>query len=244
MSITGTPDGEPMKVGVAVADVVCGLYACTAVLAALQHRTRTGEGQYIDIGLADTQVAWLINNGTNYLTSGQPPQRLGNEHPNIVPYQVFATIDGHIIVAAGNDAQYARFCDVIGRADLAKHADYLTNVSRVKHRNTLIPILASEIAKLTKAELVSKMEQHGVPGGSINTLPEVFDSEQVSAREMKISMPHTTAKNGMIDLIGNPVKFEKTPVSYRNSPPTCGEHNDEITAELLSNHNSKSPDEK
>lgn len=238
MSLTGAPDGEPMKVGVAVADVVCGLYACTAVLAALQHRTRTGEGQYIDIGLADTQIAWLINNGTNYLTSGQSPKRLGNEHPNIVPYQVFATIDGHIVVAAGNDAQYARFCGLIGRDDLASHADYLTNMSRVKHRDTLIPILANEIAKLTKAGLVAKMEQHGVPGGPINTLPEVFDSEQVISREMKIVMPHASAKSGAVDLIGNPVKFSKTPVSYRYSPPTCGEHSDDITAELLTNINS------
>jgi len=234
MSLTGEPDGEPMKVGVAVADVVCGLYACTAVLAALQHRHQTGEGQYIDIGLADTQIAWLINNGTNYLTSGQPPKRLGNAHPNIVPYQVFAAIDGYIIVAAGNDAQYARFCNAIGRDDLATHTDYLTNVDRVKNRDALIPVLATEIAKLTKAELGVKMEQHGVPGGSINTLPDIFESEQVAAREMKISMPHSTAKSGAVDLIGNPVKFSKTPVSYRHSPPTCGEHNDEITDELLS----------
>ena len=241
MSLTGVPDGEPMKVGVAIADVVCGLYACTAVLAALQHRNKTGEGQYIDIGLADTQVAWLINNGTNYLISGQPPQRLGNAHPNIVPYQVFTAIDGHIIVAAGNDAQYARFCDLIGRADLATHIDYLTNVSRVKNRDALIPILAAEIAKLTKAELGAKMEQHGVPGGAINTLPDVFESEQVAAREMKISMPHATAKNETINLIGNPVKFSKTPVSYRHSPPTCGEHNDEITIELLAELNDGIP---
>lgn len=241
MSLTGTPDGEPMKVGVAVADVVCGLYACTAVLAALQHRNKTGAGQYIDIGLADTQVAWLINNGTNYLTSRQPPQRLGNAHPNIVPYQVFATIDGHIIVAAGNDTQYARFCEIIGRADLATHNDYLTNMNRVKNRDALIPILTAKIAKMTKADLVAKMEQHGVPGGAINTLPEVFESEQVTSREMKISMPHATAKSGKIDLIGNPVKFSKTPVSYRHSPPTCGEHSTEITAELLTNLDDKLP---
>lgn len=242
MSLTGTPDGEPMKVGVAVADVVCGLYACTAVLAALQHRNKTGEGQYIDIGLADTQVAWLVNNGTSYLTSGQPPQRFGNAHPNIVPYQVFASRDGHIIVATGNDTQYARFCEAIGRADLATHNDYLTNMNRVKNRDTLIPILAAEIAQLTKAELVAKMEQYGVPGGPINTLPEVFESEQVSTRDMKISMPHATAKSGKINLIGNPVKFSKTPVSYRYSPPTCGEHSAEITAELLTDIDDKVPE--
>lgn len=242
MSLTGTPDGEPMKVGVAVADVVCGLYACTAVLAALQHRNKTGDGQYIDIGLADTQVAWLVNNGTSYLTSGQPPQRFGNAHPNIVPYQVFASRDGHIIVATGNDTQYARFCEAIGRADLATHTDYLTNMNRVKNRDTLIPILAAEIAKLTKAELVTKMEQYGVPGGPINTLPEVFESEQATARDMKISMPHATAKSGKINLIGNPVKFSKTPVSYRYSPPTCGEHSAEITAELLTDIDDKLPE--
>lgn len=235
MSLTGEPDGAPMKVGVAIADVVCGLYACSAVLAALQHRTQTGEGQYIDIGLADTQVAWLINNATNYLTSGTPPTRLGNEHPNIVPYQVFAVADGHVIVAAGNDAQYARFCDLIGRPDLAIHANYITNLGRIKHRDVLIPILAAEIATMTKSELVARMEQYDVPGGSINTLPEVFASDQVAARDMKIVMPHKSAKNGTVDLIGNPVKFSKTPVSYRRSPPTCGEHNDEIVTELLGN---------
>ena len=154
MSLTGEPDGEPMKVGVGIADVVCGLYASTAILAALRHRDQTGVGQHIDVALADTTVSWLVNAGTNYLTSGQEQPRLGNQHPNIVPYQVFKAADGHLIVAAGNDTQYARFCDILDRVDLAEHPNFATNISRIEHRDEIVAILSAEIAKHKKHDVV------------------------------------------------------------------------------------------
>ncbi|MEM7299651.1 MAG: CaiB/BaiF CoA-transferase family protein [Pseudomonadota bacterium] len=233
MSITGEAEGEPMKVGVGVADVVCGLYACTAILAALRHRDATGQGQHIDIGLVDSQISWLVNQGASYLTSGEEPRRLGNQHPTIVPYQVFATSDGHIIVAVGNDGQFARFCTLIGMEELSEDERFRTNVSRVNNRDILVPILSEQLMKLKKAELIDGMEQNNIPGGAINTLPEVFVTEQVKAREMKISVSHATSQSGTVDLIGNPVKFSKTPVSYRRGPPVCGEHTDEVLDEYL-----------
>lgn len=235
MSITGEPGGEPMKVGVGIADVVCGLYAATAILAALRHRDRTGEGQHIDIALVDTQVAWLVNAGVNHLLSGEDPARLGNQHPNIVPYQVFEASDGHVVVAAGNDSQYGRFCGLIGRPELADDPRYRANSDRVRNRAGLIPLLAREVRKLSKAELVRRMEAAGVPGGPINTLPEVFGSDQVEARGMRISVPYPGGQDGRVELIGNPVRFGRTPVTYRHAPPTCGEHTDEVLAGLPDN---------
>ncbi len=233
MSLTGAPDGEPMKVGVGIADVVCGLYATTAILAALRHRDQTGVGQHIDIALADTTVSWLINAGTNYLTSGKEQPRLGNQHPNIVPYQVFEASDGHLIVAAGNDGQFARFCGILERGDLARDPRFATNIARIENRDALIALLVTEIRKRSKHDLVAAMDQNNVPGGSINTLPEVFASDQVAARGMKIEMPNPNTQSGKVDLIGNPVKFSKTPVTYRQTPPTCGEHTGEILRTVL-----------
>ncbi|MEM6825751.1 MAG: CoA transferase [Pseudomonadota bacterium] len=232
MSLTGEPDGMPMKVGVGVADVMCGMYAASAILAALHHRGATGEGQSIDIGLVDAQIAWLINEGTNFLTSGEEPLRRGNQHPNIVPYQAFETRDGHVIVAVGNDGQYARFCTLLGRPELAQDPRFATNTARLAHREVLIKILTEIIKTLPKADLLNAMGEAKVPGGPINTLAEVFSSPQVAARAMKISMPHGLAHAGKVDLIGNPVKFSKTPVSYRYAPPTCGEHSAEIQSWL------------
>lgn len=232
MSLTGEPEGEPMKVGVGIADVVCGLYACTAILAALRHRDTTGEGQHIDLALVDAQVAWLVNAGTNYLLSGEEQPRLGNGHPNIVPYQVFAVRDGHLIVAAGNDGQFARFCAILDREDLSTAPDYARNVDRVRNREALIAELAPVIAAWAKADLVAAMEAAKVPGGPINTLSEVFASEQVAARGMRISMPYPGAETGELPLIGNPVKFSATPVTYRRPPPVCGEHTAEVLAEF------------
>ena len=151
MSLTGEVDGQPMKVGVGIADVVCGLYAATAILAALRHRDATGEGQHIDIALVDTQIAWLVNEGTNYLASGEEPKRRGNQHPNIVPYQVFDTSDGHVIVAVGNDGQFERFCTILDVSELADNPDYQTNVSRIQNRDALIAILSAKIALMDKA---------------------------------------------------------------------------------------------
>ena len=233
MSLTGEPDGEPMKVGVGIADVGCGLYGGLGILAALRHRDLTGLGQQIDVSLVDTQVSWLVNEGTNYLLSGQEPKRRGNQHPNIVPYQVFKASDGHVIVAAGNDGQYQRLCRLIGLPELADDARFATNPKRLENREVLIGILAEKIATLKKQELVDGMEANNVPGGAINTVPEVFESEQVKARGMKISMPQPLAQSGHVDLIGNPVKFSRTPVTYRHPPPQCGEQTDELLKEIL-----------
>ena len=242
MSLTGVPDGEPMKVAVGISDVMTGMYAAVGILAALRHRDATGQGQAIDLALVDVQTSWLINEGTNYLLSGKPPVRRGNQHPNIVPYQVFSVRDGHVIVAVGNDAQFARFCDLIGHASLGVNPDYATNAKRLENREALISTLTPILAGLTKDALIADMERAGVPGGPINTLPEVFNGEQVAAREMKITMPHPKAGNGHVDLIANPLKFSKTPVSYRRAPPTCGADSVDVLNELdtLSPHD-KSP---
>ena len=249
MSLTGEPGGEPIKVGVGIADVVCGLYASTAILAAIRHRDQNGEGQHLDIGLADTQISWLINEGTNYLLSGNPPIRRGNQHPNIVPYQVFETSDGHVVIAVGNDSQFRRLCDLLNEkvllkdtsadrtpgdvTSLADDARFSTNAKRVENRNELVEILQVLIGYWTKLDLVTGMDTNGIPGGGINTVPEVFASAQVKARDMKISVPHSRSATGQVNLIGNPVKFSKTPVTYRYGPPLCGEHTDEILAEFF-----------
>jgi len=228
MSLTGEPAGEPMKVGVGVADVVCGLYATTAILAAVRHRDQTGVGQHIDIALVDSQIAWLVNAGTYYLLSGKAPERLGNQHPNIVPYQVFEVADGHAVVAAGNDRQYRSFCDIISRPDLAVDVRFKSNADRIENRKALIRILEIELKSITRQKLVDAMELCGVPGGPINTISDVFASDQVEGRGMKISIPYPASDSGNVSLIGNPIKFSQTPVTYRRAPPTCGEHTDEI----------------
>ncbi|MEP4380824.1 MAG: CaiB/BaiF CoA-transferase family protein [Alphaproteobacteria bacterium] len=237
MSLTGEPDGQPMKVAVGIADVVCGLYAVTAILAAAQHRATTGEGQHIDIALIDTQISWLINEGTNFLVSGEAPARRGNQHPNIVPYQVFRAHDGHVVVAAGNDEQFRRLCQMLARPDLANDPRFQTNSARVMNREVLVPVLSRLIAPLERSWLVERLEEFGIPGGAINAVPEVFESEQVSARDMRVQMPHSLAASGHVDLIGNPVKFSRTPVAYRLGPPYCGEHTDEILQECLDDQN-------
>ncbi len=234
MSLTGEPDGEPVKVGVGIADVMCGMYASNAILAALRHRDASGEGQHIDIALVDTQISWLINEGVNYLLSGEAPKRRGNQHPNIVPYQVFETSDGHVIVAVGNDAQFARFCDILDRADLARDARFATNPARLENRDALIALLSELVLRRGKDELLDAMERAGVPGGPVNTVPEVFETDQVAARNMKLSVPHPLAASGAVELIGNPINFSQTPVTYRRHPPTCGEHTEEILREFLS----------
>ena len=233
MSLTGEPDGEPMKVAVGIADVMTGMYAATAVLAALRHRDRSDEGQHIDIALADCQIAWLINEGTNYLTSGVVPRRRGNGHPNIVPYQVFEMADGHAVVAVGNDAQFERFCVLIDMPQLVDDPRFATNAARLDHRHELIGLLSERLGHLKRDWLIDGMEAAGVPGGPINRLDDVFASDQVEARQMKISMPHPQAASGKVDLIGNPVKFSKTPVTYRRSPPLCGADTEAVLSELL-----------
>ena len=233
MSLTGEPDGEPMKVAVGIADVMCGMYATVAILAALRHRDATGEGQHIDLALVDSQVAWLVNEGTNYLLSGKTPERRGNQHPNIVPYQVFEVADGNVIVAVGNDRHFARLCELIGQPELAGDARFSTNAERLKHRDALIPLLADRLRRLKKSEVIEGLQAHGVPAGPVNTLPEVFASDQVSARNMTITMSHELAGSRTVDLIGNPAILSRTPVTYRYPPPTVGEHTDDVLDELL-----------
>jgi crotonobetainyl-CoA:carnitine CoA-transferase CaiB-like acyl-CoA transferase len=233
MSITGPVEGPPMKVGVAVADVVCGLYASSAILAALHHRAQTGRGQYIDLGLLDTQVSWLVNVGLNYLTSGAVPQRLGNDHPSIVPYTVLPCADGHFILAVGNDAQYQRFCAVAGAPELATDARFATNGQRVRNRAALDALLPELTRNKTQAQWVEALTKAGVPCGPVNTIDQVFADPQVHARGMRITMPHSLSGKGTVDLIGNPMKLSDSPVDYRRPPPMLGEHTDEVLRELL-----------
>ena len=231
MSLTGEPDGQPMKVAVGIADVVCGLYATIGILAALRHRDQTGEGQHIDVALVDTQVSWLINEGVAHLTTGKPRPRRGNEHATIVPYQTFKTSDGHVLVAVGNDSQYARFCDYLGRPDLAE-GDNAQNANRVLNRDHLIAEYEAELAKHSMADVIAGLEARKVPVGPVNTLEQVFTSEQVAAREMKITMPRDDVENGEVALIGNPLKLSKTPVTYRRAPPRFGQDTEEVLARL------------
>lgn len=231
MSVTGDPDGEPQKVGVALADVLTGMYSGVAMLAALTHRDRTGQGQHIDMALLDTMVASMANQAMNYLASGTAPRRLGNEHPNIVPYQVFATADGYIIVTVGNDTQFARFCALAGRPDLASDPRFARNRDRVANRGTLIPVLTDLVRSRPSSFWLDSLEKEGVPCGPINTMDQVFADPQVQARGLRVEMPHPTA--GMVPMVGSPMRFSETPVEYRRPPPLLGEHSGEVLAEWL-----------
>ncbi len=222
MSLTGAPDGEPMKVGVGIADVMCGMYAAVGILAALRHRDRTGEGQHIDLALVDSQIAWLINEGVNYLTTGQVPERRGNGHPNIAPYQVFETADGHVIIAVGNDTQFARFITWLGQPELAEDRRFATNPARLENRTELTALVQEKLRTLTSDAVIADLEKIHVPAGPVNTLDRVFGSEQVEARDMRIDMETPAARDGQVQLLGNPLKFSRTPVTYRRAPPVMG----------------------
>ncbi len=228
MSLTGDPEGVPTKVGVGIADVMCGMYATIGILAALRHRDQTGEGQHIDVALVDTQMAWLINEGTNFLTSGKVPERRGNGHPNIVPYDVFETNDGHIIVAVGNDAQFARFCDFINMPELAQDDAYKTNVARIENRADLKSLISPPLMQHSMAEVIEGLENLKVPVGPINTVKGALESDQAIARDMVRKMPHDAVKDGDISVLGNPLNFSRTPVTYRSAPPNCGQDTDEV----------------
>ncbi len=239
MSVTGpsraeiaddASGGGPQKVGVAVADLFTGMYATTAILAALRHRDLTGEGQAIDMALLDTQVAMLANLGANYLTSGAVPQRMGNAHQNIVPYQVFEVADGHMIVAVGNDSQFAKFCDVAGQPELARDPRFNRNAERVRHRAVLVPLLAAFMKTRARADWLAALEAAKVPCGPINDLADVFADPHVQAREMTVEMPHPLS--GSVRLVASPMKFSATPVQYRRPPPLLGEHTAQILAEF------------
>ncbi|OHC76049.1 MAG: CoA-transferase [Rhodospirillales bacterium RIFCSPLOWO2_12_FULL_58_28] len=233
MDVTGAADGPPTKTGVAIADIMCGMYASTAVLAALHRRDREGVGQYIDLSLLDTQVAWLANVGVNYLTSGEAPVRLGNAHPNIVPYQTFEASDGPFILAVGNDAQFRTFCGFAGRSELADDERFAVNAERVRRRRTLIPILEEIIRRRPRRHWLDGLTDLNVPCGPVNAVPEVFNDPQVIHREMAIAMTHPLAGNDAVNLIGNPIKLSGSKTNYRRPPPTLGEHTDEVLTELL-----------
>src|SRR5689334_11612083 len=233
MSVTGDSGTPPYKVGVGIADIMCGMYATSAILAALHHREKTGQGQYIDLSLLDTQVAWLANVGLNYLTSGKVPTRVGNEHPNIVPYNVMATSDGHVILAVGNDGQFTKFCEFAGEADLAKDPRYATNEQRVHNRRALYGHLEGVMRGKTQNEWVEGLAKLGVPCSPVNTVDQVFADPQVRSRGMQIAVSHSLAAKGDVDLIGNPIKYSATPVDYRRAPPYLGQHTDEVLKEVL-----------
>ena len=235
MSVTGErddlPGGGPQKAGVALTDLMTGMYATVAVLAALTHRDRTGEGQHIDMALLDTQVAMLANMGSNYLNSGKPPKRWGNAHANIVPYQTFACLDGHIIVATGNDGQYQKFVEAGGRPELGLDPRFATNPRRVQNRDTLVPILAEMVKEKRRDEWIALLEAVGVPCGPINDIGEVFANEQVRAREVAIELPHPTA--GKVKLVRNPIRMSATPATSDKAPPLLGQHTDEVLHDVL-----------
>ena len=232
MSLTGPVEGEPYKVGVGIADVMCGMYAASAILAALHHRHQTGRGQHIDLALLDTQVAWLVNEGLNYLTSGKVSKRQGNEHPNIVPYKVMPCSDGYFILAVGNDRQFQSFCAFAEAPELAADPRFTTNADRVRNREALYALLPEVTAKKTQAEWVDGLAVLHVPCSAVNTLDQVFADPQVRHRGMHLKMPYTGSQSGEVDLIGNPIKFSETPVDYRHAPPTCGQHSDEVLQEF------------
>lgn len=235
MSVTGRADDEagagPVKVGVALTDILTGLYASNAILAALAERERSGQGQYIDLALLDVQVACLANQGLNYLTTGHSPQRMGNAHPNIVPYQDFPTADGDFILTVGNDAQFRRFCEVAGHAEWALDARFASNAARVANRTQLITLIRQATVFRTTAQWIADLEQAGVPCGPINNIEQVFADPQVLARGLKINMQHPLS--GRVDLVANPIRLSRTPVDYRLPPPLLDQHRAQILRDWL-----------
>ena len=230
MSLTGEPNGSPQKVGVPVADLFAGLYGCIGILAAVNHRNSTGEGQQIDIGMLDTHVAWLANQGMNYLSTGENPPRLGNQHPNIAPYQEFPTKDGYIILAVGNDPTFERFCRAFGQEHLLSDPRFASNPIRVQNRQLVTETLTPVMKSRTTAEWIELLEAQKIGCGPINTLKDVFADPHVQAREMTVEMQH--ASGATVKVIANPVKLSATPPSYRSPPPVLGQHNGEVLGTL------------
>ncbi|WP_205854472.1 CaiB/BaiF CoA transferase family protein [Pseudomonas viridiflava] len=235
MSLTGRPDGDegggPVKVGVALTDILTGLYSTTSILAALAHRDQSGVGQYIDMALLDVQVACLANQAMNYLTTGVAPKRLGNAHPNIVPYQDFPTADGNFILTVGNDSQFRKFAEVAGQSRWATDPRFLTNKLRVANRSELIPLIRQATVFKTTAQWVDELEAAGVPCGPVNDLAQVFADPQVLARGLAIELPH--ALGGRVAQVASPIRLSETPVEYQRAPPLLGEHTSQVLQELL-----------
>jgi len=234
MSITGErddlPGGGPQKAGVAVSDLMTGMYSAVAILAAIAQRSRTGLGQRIDMALLDTLVAMLANMNTNYLVTGKAPGRAGNAHANIVPYQVFAAADGHVIVAVGNDGQYARFCEVAGRSDLATDPRFVRNADRVRNRAVLIPLLEQVVQQRPVGFWTAQLERAGIPCGPINSIAQALADPQIVARGLRVDLPHPLA--GSVSLVGTPMRMSASPPALERAPPTLGQHTDEVLREL------------
>lgn len=231
MDLTGDPDGEPQKIGVAYVDIFTGVYSVVGILAALRQRDQTGEGAHLDMALLDVQTSVLANQAMNYLASGKSPRRMGNAHPNIVPYQVFPVSDGHVIVAVGNDGQFARFVAVLGQPELAQDERFKTNAGRVGNRNELVPILTALTLRTTREVLLAELEKQGVPAGPINTVADVFDDPQVIARGMKIDLASPAAQGGSIPSIRSPIVMNGEPMAATRPSPRLGEHTNEVLSD-------------
>jgi crotonobetainyl-CoA:carnitine CoA-transferase CaiB-like acyl-CoA transferase len=235
MSFTGErddlPGGGPQKVGVAVADLMTGMYSCVAILAALHERKSSGLGQHIDMALLDSQIAWLANQNTNYLIGGEPPKRMGNAHPNVMPYQTFHTRDGDLILAIGNDSQFRKFCVAAGIPEVGEDPRFLDNAARLEHRQACVDAIAPAMKRKTTAEWIATLEPMGVPCGPINRLDQVYADPQVQHRGLKIEVPHPLA--GTVPLVANPIKYSRTPIAYGMPPPVLGQHTDEVLSGLL-----------
>ena len=235
MSVTGEPDGAPgggpQRAGVPIADIITGMYASIAICAALAHRAQTGAGQHLDLALLDSQIALLAYQNTNYFSTGKPPGRIGNLHPNIVPYQPFRSSDGEVIVACGNDNLFRKFCDVAGCAALAQDPRFATNGKRVENRVEISQLIQEIFGRKTTAEWLELLESAGVPNGPINNLAQVFEEPQVKARGVKIELDHAAA--GKLPLVASPMRFSATPLEYRLAPPLLGEHTDQVLREML-----------
>ncbi len=231
MSVTGEAEGQPMKIGVALADILTGLYAANAIQAALLHQRVSGQGQHIDMALLDVQVATLANQAMNYLASGDNPRRLGNAHPNIVPYQAFETADGFIILAVGNDSQFARFCELAQRPGLAADERFVRNRDRVRNRDTLIPEIEQIMRGRSSQQWLAALNERGIPCGPINRIDEVFADPQVRHRGLRLELDHPLA--GKVASVANPIRLSQTPIEYERAPPTLGQHTDQVLADWL-----------
>lgn len=235
MSITGEADdvqgGGPQRVGVPISDICTGFYGASAILSALYHRSEGGEGQYIDLALFDSQVGWLTNQAMNYLIGGQVPQRTGNAHPNLVPYQPFAAADGMLIIAVGNDSQFKAFCDALDMPRLALTSEYSTNAARVANRQELVRLINEKLNDHSVEHWMQRLQSYGVPCSRINDIKEVFASPQIQERGMRIDLPHPVS--GSVPSVANPIRFSKTNIEYRNAPPTLGQHSTAILKDLL-----------
>ena len=228
MDLTGDPEGEPQKIGVAYVDIFTGVYSVVGILAALRRRDQTGEGAHLDMALLDVQTSVLANQAMNYLASGKAPRRMGNAHPNIVPYQVFPVSDGHVIVAVGNDGQFGRFLTVLGRPDLAGDERFRTNAGRVRYRTDLVPVLTELTLRFSRDALLSALEAQGVPAGPINTVADVFADPQVAARGMRIDLPLAAARGGAIPSVRSPIVLDGEPMAAARPSPRLGEHTGEV----------------